>query len=111
MELYNQALDCEVIVAPVLTAAEGWVLCTATVVLAVSLAGIAATGRGSKRRGHRRRLSGQFALAFTGILLGYFAPGVPRVALAVGLLIICCSQTLLGREPVGLPTLISRRAS
>jgi len=110
MELYNQALDCEVIVAPVLTAAEGWVLCTATVVLAVSLASIAATGRASKRRRHRR-LSGQFALALTGILLGYFAPGVPRVALAVGLLSICCSQTLLGREPVGLPTLISRRAS
>jgi low temperature requirement protein LtrA len=93
-----------------LTAAEGWVLCTATVVLAVSLASIAATGRASKRRRHRR-LSGQFALALTGILLGYFAPGVPRVALAVGLLSICCSQTLLGREPVGLPTLISRKAS
>ena len=110
MELYNQALDCEVIVAPVLTAAEGWVLCTATVVLAVSLAGIAATGKAPKRRGHRR-LSGQFALALTGILLGYFAPGVPRVALAGGLLIICCSQTLLGREPVGLTTLISQKAS
>lgn len=97
-----------------LTGTEAWVLCSAVAVLMAALASIGATSEISQTHaGRRGYLWAQYGLIAVAVGFGMFAHGLHRVFLVLGLLVVCCGQTLLGRmlpAPPGLHE-VSRRAT
>jgi low temperature requirement protein LtrA len=95
-----------------LNALEVRVVCSAVAMLTASLIAIAATWDNSGR--HRRpgrSLLAQCGLTGTIAGLGMLAPALHRILLVIGLLAVCCGQTLLGRAYGLGPRLIARKAS
>jgi len=82
-----------------LNGTEAWVLCSAVAVLTAALATIGATSETSQAHADRRRyLWAQYGLIAVAPAFGIVAHELHRVFLVVGLLVVCCGQTLLGRS-------------
>jgi hypothetical protein len=95
-----------------LTGLEVRVVCSAVAMLMASLIVIAGTSDTSRKHGTQGKdVWAQFALTAAIVVIAMLAPPLHRVLLAIGLLALCCGQTLLGRTSgLGL-RLIARKAS
>ena len=95
-----------------LTGLEVRVVCSAVAMLMASLIVIAGTSDTSRKHGTQGKdVWAQFALTAAIVVIAMLAPPLHRVLLAIGLLALCCGQTLLGRTSGLGPRLIARKAS
>lgn len=79
--------------------AEALVLCAAVAVLMAALIAVASTSEAAQKRPHRMRyVRAQYALVSLAAVLGLAATSLPRVCLVVGLLAVCCVQTVVGQR-------------